>query len=413
LDRIRQNAEALEPDEIGHKAVANALRNFKLKMRELVRSEVIIGQVSNRIDDFGQIENKMKILKTFPKFKKYFLEKYGFNNEQLTPELIVDELRQYIDKVEKPMVIADKAVDDLLEEEAVQAEYEFHAPVKKPFPGLQFQSQPELNRVKIMNVKQDPPRLLFLRPALIGRKIELLFSFTGNEGDWLDWKDTKVEHKASKDVLDYTGILLKELEIAFNAKTIKGIAENLNRIYEIPYATPEIIGTVEYRGRTKTEEISRYGMGLPEQLPDYAQFGKCLILVKKLFYDNILSLVSEKKKQFKGFKTIKVSERFVELIMQMLKGHKPTSKDLKSLDAKEREIYDELIQLSGLHKSVEHTGDKTVEELKKRLELIEGEIGVGNDNPELLKELYSTVSLLVHFKKITPTEAKKYLKQYF
>ena len=153
-------------------------------------------------------------------------------------------------------------------------------------------------------------------------------------------------------------------------------------------------------------------MGLPEQLPDYAQFGKCLILVKKLFYDNILSLVSEKKKQFKGFKTIKVSERFVELIMQMLKGHKPTSKDLKSLDAKEREIYDELIQLSGLHKSVEHTGDKTVEELKKRLELIEGEIGVGNDNPELLKELYSTVSLLVHFKKITPTEAKSYLKQF-
>jgi hypothetical protein len=263
-----------------------------------------------------------------------------------------------------------------------------------------------------MNVKEDPAKLLFLRPALIGRKVELLFSFRGNEGEWLDWKDTKVEHKASKDVLNFTGILLKELELAFNAKTIKGIAENLNRIYNIPYATPEIIGTEEYRGRSKVEEIPRYGMGLPEQLPDYAQFGKCLILVKKLFYDNILSLVSEKKKQFKGFKTVKVSERFVELIMQMLKGYKPTSKDLKTLDAKEREIYDELIHLSGLHKSVEHTGEKTIEELKNRLLLIEGEIGVGNDNPELLKELYSTVSLLVHFKKITPKEAKSYLGQF-
>ena len=445
LDRIQQNAEALDPDEIGHKAVANALRNFKLKMRELVRNEVIIGQVSNRIDDFGQIENKMKILKTFPKFKKYFLEKYGFNNEQITPELIVDEITKYIEKVEKPTVIIDKAVDDLLDEEEAEVEYEFHAPVKKPFPGLQFQAQPEIDRVKIMNVKQDPPTLLFLRPALIGRKIELLFSFTGNPGSWLDWKDTKVEHKTKDVVQERTGILLKELEIAFNAKTVKGIAENLNRIYEVPYATEPALSleyTEDYVGRTKTETISRYGMGinhhkkggkgetcgllrrpsqsavplygfgLPEELPDYAQFGKCLILVRKLFYDNILSLVSAKKKQFKGFKTVKVSEKFVELIMQMLKGYKPTSKDLKSLDAKEREIYDELIQLSGLHKSIEHTGDKTVEELKKRLELIEGEIGVGNDNPELLKELYSTVSLLVHFKKITPKEAKSYLGQF-
>ena len=419
LLRLAQNAETLEPEEISHKAVANALRTFKEKLKELVRNDVTIGQVSNRIDDFGEIENKMKLLKTFPKFKKYFLEKYGFNNKQVLPEVLLEEIENYIKKSDKPILIADKAVDDLLEADEADVEAEgFTQPIKKPFPGLQFQSQPEANRMKIENVKESPPTVLYLRPALVGRTKELLFSFTGMGGSWINVRESKIDRKSSQVIFERTGIFLKELEVAFGSKTIKGIAENLFRKYDIPFSSDVDLEIDTYRG----EDITRYGMGikakpsygygLPEELQKFSKLGKAVIMTKKLFYENILSLCMENGSKFPGFKNVKVSERFVEIIMQLLKGNKPSSHTLKQLDSHERELFDQMIYLAGLHKHIEHTGDKTIESLKHRLELLQGEIGVGNDNPELFKEIKSIIKRLVEMKFLTAKNAKEYLSQF-
>ena len=53
----------------------------------------------------------------------------------------------------------------------------------------------------------------------------------------------------------------------------------------------------------------------------------------------------------------------------------------------EKGIYDSLIQIAGLHKDVDNNFGETKQHLKKRLELVEGEIGAGNTNPALKKEL--------------------------
>ena len=437
LQRLSQNAETLEPDELEHKAVANALRNFKEKLKELVRNEVVIGQVSNRIDDFGQIENKMKLLKTFPKFKKYFIEKYGFNNKQVTPQVLIEEIEGYIKKHDSPKIIVDQAVDDLFQaEEAVLEVPQFIAPIKKPFPGLQYQAQPEAFRMEIENVKEDPSTVLYLRPILVGRTKELLFSFTGNNGSWIDFRDTKIDRKSSDVIRERTGILLKEIELAFGAKTIKGIAQNLFQQHGIPFSSNVDLEPDIYHSRNGDVEITRYAMGikssllhpkkgskgetcvplygygLPEEIPKFAKLGKAVIMPKKLFYENVLSLAMANGSKFPGFKNVKVSEKFVEIIMQLLKGTKPNYNVLKLLDIPEREIYDQMVYLAGLHKTIEHTGEQTIESLKHRLDLIQGEIGVGNDNPDLIKELKSIIKRLVEMKFLTSKSAKEYLSQF-
>jgi hypothetical protein len=58
------------------------------------------------------------------------------------------------------------------------------------------------------------------------------------------------------------------------------------------------------------------------------------------------------------------------------------------------------------------TSNETVENLKHRLKLIEGEISIGNDNPELLKELYVVLHSLKNFKVITDKQLKEYISQF-
>ena len=84
------------------------------------------------------------------------------------------------------------------------------------------------------------------------------------------------------------------------------------------------------------------------------------------------------------------------------------------LSNKERQVYDQICIMSGLHKTHDNTFDTTTQELKKQLEVVEGEIMAGNNNPELLKEVHrllwtmNSVGLLSgkvaleHFKDLKP-----------
>jgi hypothetical protein len=162
----------------------------------------------------------------------------------------------------------------------------------------------------------------------------------------------------------------------------------------------------------KATEVE-YGMGLhAEKIPARVPFGNVNLLLKKLYYNNELSAKNKHDKSIAGLKTTKVSEQFVKLIMNMLKGLHPTHGDLNHLPIHERQLYDRLIQVANLNKSMPHQGDRTVQELKKRLKLIEGEISIGNDNPMLVKEIYSILHTLKDFKSITQSQIDKYMSQF-
>ncbi len=68
------------------------------------------------------------------------------------------------------------------------------------------------------------------------------------------------------------------------------------------------------------------------------------------------------------------------------------------------------MKLSGFHKTIVNSVDETLSEMKKRLELISGEIEAGNNNQELLKEAHGILHSMAQMKVITHVEASKYYK---
>ena len=83
-------------------------------------------------------------------------------------------------------------------------------------------------------------------------------------------------------------------------------------------------------------------------------------------------------------------------------------KDFSTLDINEKGLYDSLIYMAGLQKEVDNTFHDTKNQLKNRLELLEGEIGAGNNNPKLKKELLYLLSKMVKTGMVGGGDAKRY-----
>lgn len=139
--------------------------------------------------------------------------------------------------------------------------------------------------------------------------------------------------------------------------------------------------------------------------PHQARLGKLIISPHKLYYENMLVVLNQDGKHMTGFRNKKVSDAFASLVMKITnKEH--LSKHDYLLPLGERELFDALIHVAHLHKSIETEGFAP---MKKRLELIEGEIEAGNTNHELLSEAHGILYKLALAKVITHPSAKKHL----
>jgi hypothetical protein len=110
-----------------------------------------------------------------------------------------------------------------------------------------------------------------------------------------------------------------------------------------------------------------------------------------------------------GYPNKRVSDNFVDVIFKILENKTITKSDLKNIHS-ERIMYDNLIVLSGIHKSksIPTTIEDTAPEMKNRLGLIVGEIEAGNSNKELLKELHELLFKMSQINLISRSAATKY-----
>ena len=155
------------------------------------------------------------------------------------------------------------------------------------------------------------------------------------------------------------------------------------------------------------------GLGvLNKQLPKFVPFGKMLLGLHKLYYNNVLCVKWTTMKNVAGFSNAKVSEKFVRILMNLLEHISPTVNEIHSLSTGEKALFDRLIYISQLHKTVHHTTDKTVHNLKERMKLVEGELLAGNNNKVLYKELYAICHSLKDFGVLSGTAIKEYLAQF-
>ena len=114
----------------------------------------------------------------------------------------------------------------------------------------------------------------------------------------------------------------------------------------------------------------------------------------------------------RAFTNVKVSDKLRAIILNLLEGYKPTTANINTLSKTEQELFDQALYVSNLSKSVENNQEKTVSNLKKRLQIVEGEIEAGNNSPLLKTELKSLCEKLMHFKIITKKMMKDYINQF-
>jgi DNA-binding Lrp family transcriptional regulator len=147
------------------------------------------------------------------------------------------------------------------------------------------------------------------------------------------------------------------------------------------------------------------------QYPLKFQLGKIIYEPQRLFEHNILSLKSLKGQSMPGLKNVRVSDALSNILVRMSANNMPNKGDLSVLNDSEREMYDNIIAMSGLKKTTINTFEDTVPKMKKRLGLIEGEIEAGNTNRALLDEARTIIYNMARSKLISRGAADNHIKQ--
>jgi len=130
-----------------------------------------------------------------------------------------------------------------------------------------------------------------------------------------------------------------------------------------------------------------------------------------LYHKNILAVRQAGNQPINGYTDVKVSDNFTNIIFKMLKGDQISKHDFNLLSEKEQMIYDNLIYMSKLNKSHHNTVDKTVQKMKDRFSVLEGEIEAGNTNDMILQEIYELLFKMSKNNIISHNEARRYWKE--
>ena len=156
------------------------------------------------------------------------------------------------------------------------------------------------------------------------------------------------------------------------------------------------------------------GYGLKSDINDkYARLGRYKVNLQSLFYKNFFKMYSQNGAFQLPKKGVNVSNLFVKLIIQLVEGKRPSQDEIHLLSPTELHLFNWTVQVCGIKS--QHSGasiNRTVDDLKQRLQLLEGEINIGNNNPKILQEIINILHQLKDFNVITKKKIKEYLSQF-
>jgi len=182
----------------------------------------------------------------------------------------------------------------------------------------------------------------------------------------------------------------------------------LSKRYTLEFKDGVVIRNRSAKNSAQRDNLSGWGVK-SDDIPKLAMLGNAQILLNKLYYKSLLVLKDKKGHNINGFPSMKVSEQFVNIIMKLYRGDTIKKYDLSVLPSNEHEIYNRLMQLTGLKHHHENNISDSVQDIKDKIELIEGEISSGNNNKILVHDLNVLLLKLVNFGVITANDAKKHL----
>jgi hypothetical protein len=165
----------------------------------------------------------------------------------------------------------------------------------------------------------------------------------------------------------------------------------------------------EKTNKTKKKPVVQKGASV-KTVPTHCQFGKTIILLNKLYQNNILSVKDSNNINIQGIPNSKVDDKFVNIILGICNNEEVNKKDIDTLSEKDFILFNVLIKKAGLTKKYNIDNTKAIKLLKDRLELVEGEILAGNTNEEIKKELYDIVFKLANLGATSLSNSRKYYK---
>jgi hypothetical protein len=386
---------------------------------------VKIDQISNSFNT----DDKYQLIKIWGLAKERYNRAYGLTNKAIEAGTIISFLSSLVYGLAEAQDLP-SAIQSILsiEREDVRGRQEGNLIITENLAENTI-------IVQKPNISGQPE--LYLRPLIVCRGIpngggyELLYSYTGEVGSFrqfltglrdkpvpMDRKVGRLGGKSDEEIFDKTGITTTDLNelVGYQYSTFNAsvFAMKLTKKYSLtPY---EVADTQQSQyvadTRRNAKEHTQYGMGIPKsQEPKLVPFGNICLYYPKLKYQNTISVRTHLGKQIGGVPNKKISAKLTSIILNLLEQIQPTHDEINRLSTAERHIYDRLINLGKLHKSLPQTTDKSVGEIKKRLKLLEDEIQIGNNSPQLKKEIISLLQSLRDFKCISQGQVNTYIKQ--
>jgi len=434
---LETGAMTINEDDMLRSADLYNRDKLRERIMELVRDT---GIISNAIK-FLDIDQVFKINQNWSRIKRDFLKVYGFDNKTVKEVDLIDffeqEVNPIIDDINKGKVVRPPPAEE---------------PVISEATARALLTYDELNS---MNMNELKAYYLTLKPApskWSKAKSELLKKLVEENlvSDKEPTGKSRGEPAPKSSIKDFFPLAKKVYSIDELRAIAQPVIDRLKQKYkkietssadmEAQSKASDIIFQLEraeagldqnnvdkfYDGLDAVERISAntIEVELPEiypraitgsglqpikhDIPNLIEFGKVKISPRKLYYNNTLVIKHKSGNSLAGLPNVQVSDKFVSIIMNLLKGKKPSLKDFTQLELSEKQVYDSLVYIAGLQKEVDNNFGETKQQLKNRLELVEGEIGAGNTNPKLKKELHSLLGKMAHTGMIGYGDAKRH-----
>ena len=357
------------------------------------------------------IEEKNNLYSMWTLFEKKFLELYGFNNSNIKTNNIIDFWNDF----QLTGLIPSTATPTTSPNYGNLNEYKYTNDNGPAVLYYTFISGDKRNEKKyVVAISRDGTIGSFTTFSVTGKtQIDIynsLVDFKFNDGS--EFENELKDDKEFESVLDDLSNIIFQKYKKPNKKLLQppeltdqksGIKEKY--ITRNP-TTNEIIGA----GAKKTKKIKIIGRGisLPE-VPDIISFGKVNLLYSKLINNNVLSIKDKKNKSIANCKNVTVSDHFVNIVSKIIDNVDITN-DYHELTEDEKILYNSLMILSGLSK-VAKVPKPSIQFFKNKVQLLSGEIEVGNDNIKVKEDLQYYLNQLVLFKAITKKQAQTYFNQ--
>lgn len=399
---------AFDPTIFKDRAATEGNSKFMKNLKDITRDEVKISEI---VKSFSLPEEVFLINNNWPIISTRLKSVFGVNNPAISTSEYKSEIEKTLDTVQTGKTTNITVVAPV---PGTSTSTSATSPIGVTLKNLDhvdgttsdFAIGIENNSLFIRNIAEN--KAIYIKIATkSGLKYILFSNSTSAENSFRAFKfvgNDSFSFKTMLNTLKLDEKLNKDIKVAlFGTNKVK------EDLYDFLQTTYKLTSEVAKPFVESNKVVMGYGLK-PESIPDICHFGKNIILLKKLYYNNILSVKNKKMHAIEYFTNVKVSDNFVDVILQMCKNSKPNTNDLTQ---DEKQLLDTLLHVCGIKSSANSSKkDDVVHELKNKFKLVEGQLRAGNNNPLVIKELKDILKKLTLYNAVSLKNSKEYLKQF-